>query len=185
MSDGFLGELRLFAFGAIPGGWRLADGAILPIRPFSALFSLLGTRFGGDGITNFALPDLRGRVPLCWGDDRQGRLYEVGDMGGAEAVALTAQELPAHTHSFHACTKVGATGNASNGHVAAANTDDLAAHNPRYLFKPASSAGALISLNSRTIGESGATPVAAHNNMQPFAVINFCICMTGLFPPRP
>lgn len=184
MSDGFLGEIRLFPYSRVPRGWRRADGAILPFAQYQALGSLLGDMYGGDGSKTFALPDLRGRVPLGYGKDEFGNAYGMGAVGGQEAVGLTVSQLPAHTHDLHACTQVGTTGNAAEAHIAAINTDDLSPPRQRFLFGAYPAAANLTHLNEGSLETYGLAAPAPHDNMQPFSVIDFYICMSGAYPPR-
>lgn len=166
MSEPFLGEVRIFGFSFAPRGWAQCDGQILPISQNQALFALLGTTYGGDGRTSFALPDLRGRVPVHRGD-----VVTLGQRAGAEAHTLTASEIPAHRH--------GAGGSGDQ----ATSTD------------PAGAVSASQRRRGPRIYAAGGTPVAllgdrvagggqAHENMQPFLALNFCIALQGLFPPR-
>ena len=166
MSEGFLGEIRLFGFNFAPRNWALCDGQILPINQNQSLYALLGTIYGGDGRTSFALPDLRGRVPIS-----PDAGIPTGGKGGEEAVSLTAAQIPAHVHSLNASSDT-ATANAPTGQVLAASTG-------ANLYGPPLSLAAM-SPNSITQAGGG----QAHDNMQPYLAVNFCICLYGLFPSR-
>ena len=164
MSDPYLGEVRMFAFDFAPRNWAKCDGELLPIEQNQALFSILSTTYGGDGRTDFALPDLRGRTPL-----HKGNGISLGQYDGEEGVALTTTEIPAHTHTAHT-----ASANAGSNDP----TDRLLAQTAN-LYGAASN---LVSMASTAIGSTGGGQ--EHNNMQPYLVINFCISMAGTFPPR-
>jgi microcystin-dependent protein len=178
MSDFFVGEIRAFAFGQVPQGWRLADGAVLPVNQYAALYSLLGNAYGGTPPQTFALPDLRGRVPVDVGS-AAGATYALGAKTGSEAVALTVGQLPVHQHDLNATTTVGNTGSASNNTISAVNQDDLSPPQQRPLY---AAPGTLQPLLSSSVGSKGGG--AAHPNIQPSTVLNYCIAVTGLYPPR-
>jgi len=165
MADPFLSEIRLFSFVYAPQGWALCNGQLLPINQNQALFSLLGTTFGGNGQTTFALPDLRSRVPIHVGNG-----HTLGELGGEQAHTLSIAELPTHTHAVNASTT--ATGGVDNpaGNV-------LGSANNLY-HAPAS----LTTMNPGTITNTGGSQ--AHLNMQPFLTLNFCIALIGIFPSR-
>jgi len=171
--DPFVGEIRAFAFGVVPRGWHLCDGALLSIQQNAALFSLLGIAYGGDGQTNFKLPDLRGRVPLCQGLASDGTQYRAGNADGQEGVVLSAAQVPAHTHSL-TCSSAGATTNNPAGAVPA-----VAATDANVYADAASPASALAAGVIAPAGQS-----LAHNNMQPSQAVSFCIAIQGLYPPR-
>jgi microcystin-dependent protein len=170
MSEPFLGEIRMFSFNFPPRGWALCDGQLLPIKQHTPLYALLGTTFGGDGTTDFALPDLRGRVPL-----HQGNGYFRGMWGGMEAVPLDINQLPVHRHTAKGTTE---SGNKARGYVTRpfASSDDPT--DPTY-----NSATSLVAMNNGVIGHDGGGG-QPHLNIQPSNVINFSIALTGLFPPR-
>jgi len=168
MSDQFLGELKLLSFGFPPKGWALCNGQILPINQNQALFSLLGTTYGGDGRTTFALPDLRGRTPLHVGGG-----VNLGDKTGQEGVTLTAGQLPAHTHSLTATNDL-ANASVPGGAVPAAK--------PRGGINRYAPAG-----NDALMGPTSLASVGGsqpHPNMQPFTVLNWVIALQGIFPSR-
>ena len=163
MAEPFLSEIRIMSFGFPPKGWALCNGQQLPINQNQALFSLLGTTFGGNGQTTFGLPDVRGRVPI-----HVGNKHLLGEKGGEQAHTLSIAEIPTHTHV--------ANGTNTNGAGAVPNnTSLLGAFNNAYT-QPA----ALTSLSPSTISSVGGSQ--AHLNMQPFLVINFSIALQGIFP---
>ena len=163
MAEPFLSEIRLMSFVFAPKGWALCNGQLLPINQNQALFSLLGTTFGGDGRVNFALPDLRGRTPLHVGSG-----HTLGERGGEQAHTLSIAEVPQHTHTM-AVSSSTTGGNANpTGRV-------LGGGNNVY-HAPAS----LTSLNPASVANAGGSQ--AHLNMQPFLTISFCIALQGIFP---
>lgn len=175
MTEPFLGEIRLMAFNSPPQGWALCNGQLMVISQNTALFSLLGTTYGGDGKNNFALPNLQGRVPLHVGRGGDGVLYTLGQFGGAEAVTLTADQLPQHGHTFFGTTPSGAverppTGGALLGKPASGSNNYYAAD---------SNALQPLYPTSMTHAPGGSLP---HNNMQPFLAMSFCIALFGVFP---
>lgn len=169
MSDPFVGEIRLFGFGWVPQGWALCDGTTLLIQQNAALYSLLGTQFGGDGKTNFKLPDLRGRVPLC-----SQYASNQGKAGGVESVTLTAAQTPPHSHTLNAISNAGDKASPSANFYATAQTSP---GDPIY-----GQASSMVALDSGAISPVGAG--GAHDNMQPFQVINYCISLQGYYPTR-
>ncbi len=175
MSDPFVGQLMLCPYNFAPAGWADCTGQLLPIQQYTALFSLLGTNFGGDGRTNFALPDLQGRVALSQGQAHGGSQYSMGEKAGTEAVALQQSELAPHTHGLNA--------NPTNAAVNTAGGNTLAkVHNlaPGGLYHapPADttlSGGAIL-----PAGGGG-----GHNTMQPFLALRYIIALQGVYPSRP
>ena len=164
MAEPFLGELRVMSFVFAPKGWALCNGQLLPINQNQALFSLLGTTFGGDGRVNFALPDLRGRVPIHVGGS-----HPLGDRGGEPAHTLSIAELPTHTHVLNGSTTAGAN--------TPSNTTVFGGSNPQPVYGGAASLGAMAATSITNTGGS-----QAHLNMQPFLTLNFCIALQGIFP---
>jgi microcystin-dependent protein len=170
VSTPFLGEIRMFGFNFAPVGWALADGSLLPIAQNQALFSLLGVQFGGDGITTFALPDLRGRVASHQGQGPGLSNRAVGDTGGAETVTLTTAQMPNHTHPLVA-NSTSATAKEPAGAVLAATKA------PTYAPAPNET-----NMDAAAIGPTGSSqPVGT---LPPFLTLNFCIALEGIFPPR-
>ncbi|MBL0386544.1 phage tail protein [Tumebacillus sp. ITR2] len=164
MSEQYLGEIRLFANGYAPRGWALCEGQILSIQQNAALFSLLGTTYGGNGQTTFALPDLRGRVPIHFNSN-----HPLGASQGEAAHTLISTEIPMHTHL-------------AQGSSAAAS--DISPQNNVWatqsnLYGPASS---LALMNPESIAATGGSQ--PHNNMQPYLSVNFCIALVGIYPSR-
>jgi len=164
MAEPFLSEIRIFSFNFAPRGWALCNGQFLPINQNQALFALLGTTYGGNGQTTFALPDYRGRVPIHSGDG-----HTLGERGGAQAHTLTQQELPAHTHM------VNATSNSASTTVPTGNF--LADTKPSELYNAAD--GGVAMSPSMVTNVGGSQP---HENRQPFLAVNFCIALQGIFP---
>jgi len=165
MADPFIGEIRLFSFGFAPRDWALCNGQFLPINQNQALFSLLGTTFGGNGQTTFALPNLQGRVPI-----HEGNGHTLGEAGGEQGHTLSISEIPAHTHALSASQATGTVVLAANNMLAAAPN----------LYHPVD--GNLVALNPGAVTNVGGSQ--AHLNMQPFLVINFCIALNGIFPSQ-
>lgn len=174
MSEPFLSEIKMVGFNFPPRGWTFCDGQTLPINQNQSLYSLLGTTFGGDGRTTFALPDLRGRTPVKFGDGPDNFDPAWGNKDGQETVTLTTAEIPSHSHTLQGSTDVALPGNP--GMTPTNQVLAEARANPAY----AASNGA--ALNSGSIANNGGGQ--AHNNMQPFITINFCIALQGLFPSR-
>ena len=163
MAEPFLSEIRLMSFVFAPKGWALANGQLLPINQNQALFSLLGTTFGGDGRVNFALPDIRGRTPIHVGSG-----HTLGQKGGEQAHTVTQSEMPQHTHALNVVNANGSTPQAANNLFAGANN---MYHSPD---------GNLVSMEPGTVTNVGGSQ--AHLNMQPFLTISFCIALQGIFP---
>lgn len=162
MAEPFLSEIRIMSFGFAPKGWALCNGQLLPINQNQALFSLLGTTFGGDGRVNFALPDLRARAPIHVGSG-----HTLGERGGEQAHTLSIAELPTHTHVANATN--------ANGSQPLLTNAFLGAFNNGY-----TSPAALVSMEPSTLAPVGGSQ--AHLNMQPFLVLNFSIALQGIFP---
>ena len=167
MAEPFLSELRIFSFVFAPKGWALCNGQLLPINQNQALFSLLGTTFGGDGRVNFALPDLRGRIPIHVGSG-----FTLGEKGGEQSHTLNISEIPTHVHSFQATTNVATTNIPGN------SVNLLAQSTGIFLY--ASAASNLTPMATGAITNVGGSQ--AHLNMQPFLVLSFGIALQGIFP---
>jgi microcystin-dependent protein len=165
MAEPFLSEIRIFSFNFAPKGWALCNGQLLPINQNQALFSLLGTTYGGNGQTNFALPDMRGRVPTHEGDG-----LTLGERAGSSSVTITQQTMPAHTHFINA-SATDANTTAPTGHILARDVN-----NP---YRPPAD-GSLIALNPAMITSVGGSQ--PHENMMPYLTLNFCIALQGIFP---
>lgn len=165
MSEPFLAEIRMVGFNFAPRGWAFCDGQILPIAQNQSLYSLLGTTYGGDGRTSFALPDLRSRTPIHRND-----AHYLGQKGGAETVTLTAAEIAAHTHTTKASSSPGDNPTPSS---------DILASAELYRDPEATTTTAL---RSGTVTNAGGGQ--AHDNMQPYLTLSFCIALQGLYPSR-
>lgn len=164
MAEPFLAEIRIMSFGFPPKGWALCNGQLLPINQNQALFSLLGTTYGGDGRVNFALPNLQGNVPI-----HMGQGHTLGERGGEQAHTLTQGEMPQHLHFLNAQDASGTLGNPKN---------NLLAQVANAYTGPTG----LTSLSPQTVGNVGGSQ--AHLNMQPFLVLNFSIALQGIFPSQ-
>jgi microcystin-dependent protein len=172
--DPFIGQVCLFGFDWAPRGWAQCNGQLLSIAQNSALFSLLGTTYGGDGRTTFALPDLRGRVALNQGTNPSGSNYVIGQMAGTETVTLLPTQMPSHNH--------GATLNASNGSIDAEEPSNALLAQGEF-YTTTGAANQVMKAGAVTTANAGGG--AAHNNMQPFLALNYCISLQGIFPSRP
>ncbi|SHL88076.1 tail fiber protein [Rhodanobacter sp. OK091] len=168
MAEFFIGQVMPTGFSFAPKGFALCNGQLLPISQNQALFALLGVQYGGNGTTNFMLPDLRGRTPIGYG----GNNYPIGTVAGNENVTLTPQTLPTHNHVGNATTTAGTVRNPANGLYGAVASEAL--------YGAAS--GPQVVLNAGTLSTTGNSQ--PHQNMQPYNVINFCIALTGFFPSR-
>jgi microcystin-dependent protein len=167
VAEPFLAEIRVMSFGYAPAGWALCNGQLLPINQNQALFALLGTTFGGNGQTNFALPNLQGRTPIHVGDG-----HILGATGGEPAHTLNSQEMPQHMHLMAASTSAtGGSASPSNAFLGGGNN-----------VYAAPDAGKQVPLRPETIGLVGGSQ--AHQNLQPFVTLSFCIALVGIFPPR-
>lgn len=173
MSDQFVAEIRIVPFNFPPRGWTFCNGQLMPISQNSALFSLLGTVYGGDGKSNFALPNLQGRVPIQPGQGPGLDLYDLGQSGGSETITLLHSEMPAHNHTLMA-TPFEAEDNDPPGLVPAAIVGGR-------LYDANSANQTLMAPNALSL-TGGSLP---HNNRQPYLVLNFVIALQGIFPPRP
>jgi len=170
MADPFVAEIRIFGFNFAPTGWAQCNGQILPISQNTALFSLLGTTYGGNGKSTFALPDMQGNAPMHPGQGPGLSLHDLGETGGSEFVTLLQSEMPAHPH------------------IAKGSSDDDDSTIPAghaygqlsVVYAP--SASPLIAMAPQILTPAGGD--LPHNNMQPYLVLNFCIALQGVFPPR-
>ena len=168
MSEPFLGELRLFPYNFAPRGWAFCSGQIMSISQNTALFALLGTTFGGNGQTTFALPDLRGRAALSSGQGPGLSSYVLGENGGTENVTLIQNQMPMHNHMVNAST-ADATATRPTGAVLTSGGSYAAASDGTVM-------------NPQMIGVAGGSQ--PHQNMQPYLVLNYCIALEGIFPSR-
>lgn len=170
MSEPFLAEVRMVGFNFAPRGWAFCDGQILPINQNQSLYSLLGTTYGGDGRTSFALPDLRGRVPIHVGRSNGGDEHRLGQKSGEETHTLSVNEMPNHDHVLHGHQGAGTQPIPQDGFIANGGTDVFSA------------VTGLVDMNQGTVLNVGGGQ--AHENMQPYLAVNFCIALQGLFPSR-
>lgn len=170
--DQFVGEIRMFAGNFAPEGWALCNGQVLPIAQNTALFSLLGTMYGGNGKTNFALPDLRGRTPVSFGTGSGLTNKTIGESGGSERINLTVDQLPTHTHVVRAVTSNANQSSPTGNFPATTKLLDMeysdSVPNTTYNYTMLNSTG-------------GNQPI---NNLQPYVTVNFIIALQGIFPPR-
>jgi microcystin-dependent protein len=180
MADVFIGQVMLTGFSFAPKSFAQCNGQLLPINQNQALFALLGTQFGGNGTTNFALPDLRGRTPIGYASsvdpNWQPPGVQMGQVAGSESVTLLSSNLPAHTHTMNASTASGDNRVPIN-RVHATSVNSVT---PASLYGPSS--GSLVAQNPLSVAPAGGNQ--PHSNLQPYAAINFCIALAGIFPSR-
>jgi microcystin-dependent protein len=173
-----LGQIMPFAGSVVPRGWAVCNGALLPLQTYQALFSLIGTYYGGDGIRTFALPDLRGRAII--GSSGTGGSHPAGMVSGTVSVTLNAQQLPQHNHFIQATATQGTgRGSAAKGNVFATNTLPTTA--PKMIFVPVGSGETALAAGTNLVNEGSGN---AHNNMQPYLTISYLIAMQGSYPSR-
>ena len=170
MEEDYIGKIKLYAGNYIPADWMICDGKLLPVDEYDSLFKLLGTTYGGDGVTNFALPDLRGRVPIGAGQGNGLSPCALGEIGGAETVTLTVDEIPYHTHPPQASS--------GGGNSDQANAHFWAGSSKSSQFASGNLADSVMS--EQTIAANGGGQ--PHDNMLPFLPINICICVFGVPP---
>lgn len=170
MADPFVAEIRIFPFNFAPRGWAWCDGQLMPLSQNTALFSLLGTTYGGDGKSTFALPDLQGRAPMHPGQGPGLSLHDLGETGGAETVTLLESETPAHSHTVRGSSLV------SDSPAPAGNT--LARFPDAYQ----TGAAGLVPMAAESLPPAGGD--APHNNLMPYLTFYFCIALQGVYPPR-
>ena len=174
MADQFVGEVRVFPFNFPPVGWAFCNGQILPIFQYTALFSLLGTYYGGDGKSNFALPDMQGNLAVSSGQAPGLNLYDLGETGGSPNVQLLVAQIPTHSHNLQA--------------IEIPDANNTSPANAALGFKPgvtniySTSTSPLVQMDSNAIAPVGGSQ--PHNNMMPYLTLNFCIALQGVFPPR-
>jgi microcystin-dependent protein len=172
--DPFVAEIRIFPFNFAPKGWAFCDGQILPLSQNTALFSLLGTTYGGDGKSNFALPDMQGRAPMHPGQGPGLSLHDLGETGGSETVSLLESEIPSHAHNLMVSSTNSSKPNPSNN----ALTRVQSGATP---YVPPAGAPLVAFADTALAPAGGDQP---HNNMQPYLTLSFCIALQGVFPPR-
>jgi microcystin-dependent protein len=171
-SDPFLAEIYMGGMNFPPRGYALCQGQILSIAQNTALFSLLGTTFGGNGQTTFGLPDLRGRVPIGWGQGPGLSNRDLGEVGGEETATLLVTQIPAHNHPLNAVSEAGDISAPAGAYLA----------NTGALDKEYKTTGTLAPMNAGAVGSTGGSQ--PHNNVPPYLVLNFYIAITGIFPSR-
>ncbi len=176
MADQFLAEIRIFPFNFAAKGWAFCDGQLMPISQNTALFSLLGTTYGGDGKSNFALPNLQGSAPMHIGGAQPGpglSLHVLGETGGEQAVTLLDSEMPAHSHTVRAGSGGGQSDPTNNVWASGLKTGP-------HLYSPTSANN--VSMSPSAMSATGSS--VPHNNMPPYLCLNFCIALQGIFPAR-
>lgn len=171
MADPFVAEIRIFPFNFAPKGWAWCDGQLLPLSQNTALFSLLGTTYGGNGKSNFALPDLQGRGPMQPGQGPGLSLHDLGETGGSETVTLLESEMPAHAHTVRAVNDSGTQATPGGAAMSRAN-----------IYKASVPDGTAVTMSPNILAPAGGD--APHNNMMPYLTFYFCIALQGVFPPR-
>ena len=171
MADPFVAEIRIFPFNFAPKGWAFCDGQLLPLSQNTALFSLLGTTYGGDGKSTFALPDMQTNAPMHPGQGPGLSLHDLGEIGGSQFVTLLESEMPAHAHNESVSVQDG---------IEPAPAGQLFAKGQGINMYAVP--GALTQLSFNTVAPAGGS--LPHNNMQPYLTLNFCIALQGVFPPR-
>jgi microcystin-dependent protein len=176
VTDQFVAEIRMLACSFAPAGWAFCDGQLLPISQNTALFSLIGTYYGGDGRTTFALPNLNGAAPMQWGQGPGLSMHTLGESGGEPDVTLIQAQLPAHAHALQASPRTAELDNPGP-------QTSLGRSTPAAIYKQPAGAATPKPLATGALGPvaGGSQP---HNNMMPFLAVNFCIALQGIFPPR-
>ncbi|HEX4955041.1 MAG TPA: tail fiber protein [Thermoanaerobaculia bacterium] len=173
MADPFVAEIRIFPFNFAPRGWAWCDGQLLPLSQNTALFSLLGTTYGGNGKSNFALPDLQGRAAMHPGQGPGLSLHDLGETGGSETVSLLESEIPSHTHALRAAS--------DDGDLKAPNSTRVLGRSTNGFLYQNSASGLQTAAAEALAPAGGDQP---HNNMMPYLTFYFCIALQGVFPPR-
>ncbi|HKV40301.1 MAG TPA: tail fiber protein [Blastocatellia bacterium] len=172
--DPFVAEIRIFPFNFPPKGWAFCDGQILPLSQNTALFSLLGTTYGGDGKSNFALPNMQGNTPMHPGQGPGLSLHDLGETGGSDTVSLLESEIPSHSHTMMASSSNGNRPTPAGTTLAKAlNATPYLADNP---LPP------IVQFSDNAVAPAGGDQ--PHNNLQPYLTLNFCIALQGVYPPR-
>jgi microcystin-dependent protein len=172
MADPFVAEIRIFPFNFAPKGWAFCNGQLLPISQNTALFSLLGTTYGGDGKSNFALPNLQGRSPMQPGQGQGLSSHDLGEVGGSDTVALQQAETPQHSHSLAASNQPGEDPTPASRVLGRSTGASLYQ----------TTASPTVQLAPGALGQTGAS--LPHNNLMPYLTLSFCIALQGVFPPR-
>ena len=175
MTNPFVAEIRIFPFNFAPTGWAFCNGQILPLSQNTALFSLLGTTYGGDGKSNFALPNLQGSAPMHPGQGPGLSLHDLGETGGSATVSLLESEIPSHSHTLQASPRTADLDNPSP-------TNALGRSAPQQLYLQSATTPQLVAMSDSTIAPAGGDQ--PHNNLMPYLTLNFCIALQGVYPPR-
>ena len=175
MADPFVAEIRIFPFNFAPTGWAMCNGQLLPLSQNTALFALLGTTYGGDGKSTFALPDMQSNVPMHPGQGQGLSLYDLGQIGGSEAVTLLESEMPVHNHFVGTTFENGTQSSLTNTVILARSVGGN-------LYQTTTNAN-LVQLAPQALAIAGGSQ--PHNNMMPYLTLNFCIALQGVFPARP
>lgn len=171
MSDPFIAEIRIFGFNFAPRGWAFCNGQLLPIPQNTALFSLVGTMYGGDGRTTFGLPNLQGNSPMFWGRGNGLTERRIGEKGGFDTVTLATSQIPSHTHTVNAVNDSGLQSAPGGALSARAN-----------IYKTNPATNTLVNMSAQAISSTGGGQ--AHDNRQAYLAVNFCISLQGIFPQR-
>ncbi len=166
MAQPYVGEIRIFAGNFAPAGWQFCDGTLLPISEFETLFNLIGTTYGGDGQSTFAVPDMRGRIPIHMGNG-----FTLAETGGVETVTLTVSQIPSHSHSFLASTDVANSPNPASNVVARSSQEKIF-----------SNSNASVAMSSQFLASVGGSQ--PHSNFQPYLCVDFIISLFGIFPSQ-
>lgn len=174
MADPFVAEIRIFPFNFAPKGWAWCDGQLLPIAQNTALFSLLGTTYGGNGQSSFALPNMQGRAPMHPSQGPGLSLRSLGETGGVPSVTLLQSEIPSHSHTLRGSVEDATQGTLANGVTLSTSTGGAS-------YQSTTNTN-LVTMSPQVLSATGND--GAHNNMQPYLTLYFCIAMQGVFPPR-
>lgn len=178
--DGVLAVIWMFGGNFAPRNWAFCDGQLLAISQYSALFSLLGTTYGGDGRTTFGLPEMRGRVPMHAGNGPGLTPRQIGQRSGQETVTLNTTQIPSHTHPATTTTQIAVS--AAPGGESTVNGQHIANHTSAFNEDPTAGATLAGATSTTTVNNTGGN--LSHNNLQPYMVVNFVICLAGIFPSR-
>jgi microcystin-dependent protein len=179
MSSAYIGEIRVFGFTFNPRGWAFCRGQLLAISSNTALFSILGTTYGGNGTTNFALPNFQSRVPIEQGTGPGLSQYVLGEQTGVENVTLLLTEMAMHNHTFNVTSALATQQSSNNAQLARGFKGGLGSGTSAKIYSTAVPAQAM---DPRALGPTGGNQ--PHNNIMPYLALNFCICTQGIFPPR-
>ena len=179
MADPFVAEIRIFPFNFAPSGWAMCNGQLLPLSQNTALFSLLGTTYGGDGKSTFALPNMQGNAPMHPGQGQGLSLRDLGEMSGSETITLLESEIPVHTHAVQA-TAANANTDTPGGAVLGRGNFGFQGNTGAVALYSNDAPDTNMSFQAMSLA-GGSLP---HNNMQPYLTLNFCIALQGVFPPR-